>query len=136
MNALSFLLIEDDMIETLKFKRVVDAIDGDYQITEATNGEEALEILKDNPHAFDIILLDLNMPKMNGIEFLSIIKEDAMLQYIPAIILSTSSNHHDIKQCYEKGVSGYITKPLKYEEYTEKIQNLVAYWNCSELIKG
>ncbi|WP_299260244.1 response regulator [uncultured Aquimarina sp.] len=136
MNSLSFLLIEDDMIETLKFKRVVDSLEGDYQITEAINGEEAIEILKKEPHSFDIILLDLNMPKMNGIEFLKILKEDEVLKYIPAIILSTSNNHHDIKECYKTGVAGYITKPLKYEEYTQKIKNLVAYWNSSELIKG
>lgn len=136
MKSLSFLLIEDDMIERLKFKRVLDSFTEKHTILEAVNGEEALEILKENENSPpDVILLDLNMPKMNGLEFLKILKENEVFKYIPAIILSTSTNHKDIKESYEIGIAGYITKPLKYEDYTSKIHNLVKYWSSNELIK-
>ncbi|KAA1243308.1 response regulator [Aquimarina sp. RZ0] len=136
MKTLSVLLIEDDMIETMKFNRVLNSLELKHKVTEATNGEEALKILKDKNRIPDLILLDLNMPKMNGKELLKILKDDPVLRYIPAIILSTSNNHQDIKECYEIGVAGYIMKPLKYEEYTQKIKNLLSYWSVSELIKG
>jgi len=74
------------------------------------------------------------MPKLNGIEFLSILKKDATLKYIPAIILTTSNNQKDMLECYKIGIAGYILKPLKYEDYIDRIQRLLAYWSCNELI--
>lgn len=135
MNVLNILLIEDDMIEIMKMKRVMASLNLDHQIIEANNGEEALEILKVSEELPDIILLDLNMPKMNGIEFLGILKADEKLKYIPSIILSTSNNKHDLKECYKIGIAGYIIKPLKYEDYTRKIEKLLSYWGDNELFK-
>lgn len=131
-KSLRILFIEDDTIECMKFNRVIKTLELNHQITEAKNGEEALEILKANQP--DIIILDLNMPKLNGIEFLTILKKDAVLKYIPAIILTTSNNYKDVKQCYKIGIAGYILKPLKYEDYVYKIQKLLDYWDCNELI--
>jgi len=105
-----------------------------HKIIEANNGEEALEILKDREIIPDIIVLDLNMPKINGIEFLTILKEDEVLKYIPAIILTTSNNHKDVMECYRLGIAGYIIKPLKYEEYVFRIKKLIEYWSTNELI--
>ncbi len=136
MKPLSFLLIEDDLIETLKFKRVLATMETKHRISEANNGEEALEKLKSPEALPDVILLDLNMPKMNGIEFLKILKDDPVLKYIPAIILSTSNHHDDILECYKIGIAGYIMKPLRYEDYTHKIKSLVSYWSSNEFIKG
>ena len=82
----------------------------------------------------DIILLDLNMPKISGIEFLKILKKDDVLRYIPTIILSTSNNQKDLLECYKTGVAGYVIKPLKYEDYMAKIERLLAYWSINELI--
>lgn len=136
MQAISFLLIEDDLIETMKFKRVLDSMEIKHRVSHAANGEEALSRLKNAQEELpNVILLDLNMPKMNGIEFLKLLKSDDVLKYIPAIILSTSNNRKDILECYTLGIAGYIMKPLKYEEYKSKIENLVAYWSCNEFIK-
>ena len=135
MQAISFLLIEDDLIETMKFKRVLDGLDAKHTISLAENGEEALTLLKSNKDLPNVILLDLNMPKMNGVEFLTLLKNDAVLKYIPTIILSTSNNRKDILECYNIGIAGYIMKPLKYGEYKTKIENLVAYWSSNEFIK-
>jgi len=105
-----------------------------HKIIEANNGEEALEILKGRDVIPDIIVLDLNMPKINGIEFLTILKEDEVLKYIPAIILTTSNNHKDVMECYRLGIAGYIIKPLKYDEYVFRIKKLIEYWSTNELI--
>ncbi|NMH88723.1 response regulator [Flavivirga algicola] len=134
-NNLKVLLIEDDMIEVMKFNRVVTSLDLKCNTVEANNGEEALNILEKKDELPDIILLDLNMPKINGMEFLSILKEDKSLQHIPAIILTTSNNRKDLLECYKLGIAGYILKPLKYEDYVTKIKKLLAYWSINELIK-
>lgn len=135
-NNLKILLIEDDMIEVMKLNRTISSLKLDHTIIEANNGEDALKILskKDNlPH---IILLDLNMPKVNGIEFLKILKNDTQLKYIPTIVLTTSNNKKDLKSCFEIGIAGYVLKPLKYDDYMAKIEKILAYWSINELIKA
>ncbi len=134
LKSLRILFIEDDTIEVMKFSRVIKTLGFEHQIIVATNGEQALGILKEKDNLPNIIILDLNMPKINGLEFLTILKNDAVLKYIPSIILTTSSNHKDVKQCYKIGIAGYILKPLKYEDYVFKIQKLLEYWSCNELI--
>jgi CheY-like chemotaxis protein len=134
LKNLKILFIEDDTIEIMKFNRVISSLGTNHQILEATNGEEALNLLKEKENLPHIIILDLNMPKLNGIEFLTLLKNDGVLKYIPTIILTTSSNFKDVKECYKIGIAGYILKPLKYEEYVFKIQKILDYWSCNELI--
>ena len=95
-----------------------------------------MELLSEKDNLPDIILLDLNMPKINGIEFLNILKNDESLKYIPTVILTTSNNHKDLHECFKIGVSGYVLKPLKYEVYVEKIEKILSYWSTNELIKA
>jgi CheY-like chemotaxis protein len=135
LNILKILLIEDDAIEVMKFNRVLKTLNLNHKITEANNGEEALEILNKKIDLPDLILLDLNMPKLNGIDFLKILKKDNELRYMPTVILSTSSNLVDIKQCYEIGIAGYVIKPLKFEDYKDRILKLIKYWEINELYK-
>lgn len=123
------------MIEVMKLNRAITSLNLNHKITEANNGEEALKVLEQKDSLPDIILLDLNMPKINGIEFLGILKNNDILKYIPTIILTTSNNQKDLLECYKIGVAGYILKPLKYEEYVTKIEKLLAYWSVNELIK-
>ena len=134
-KVLKIMLIEDDMIEVMKLNRAISSLELSHKIIEANNGEEALKLLKEKDNIPDIILLDLNMPKINGIEFLSILKKHDTLKYVPTIILTTSSNQRDLLACYEIGVAGYVLKPLKYEEYVSKIEKLLAYWSINELKK-
>jgi CheY-like chemotaxis protein len=133
-KSLKILFIEDDTIEIMKFNRVIDTLGLKHQIIEARNGETALAILKEKDGLPNLIILDLNMPKLNGLEFLSILKNDVHLKYIPTVILTTSSNYKDIRECYKIGIAGYILKPLKYEDYVLKIQLLSDYWSSNELI--
>jgi len=133
-KVLNILLIEDDEIEVMKFNRVLSTLKLSHKIVEANNGEEAIEILKVKEVVPDIIVLDLNMPKINGIEFLRILKADDYLKYIPAIILTTSSNRKDVLECYRIGIAGYVIKPLKYPDYVDRITKLIEYWSSNELI--
>jgi response regulator RpfG family c-di-GMP phosphodiesterase len=133
-KSLNILLIEDDAIEVMKFNRVIANLQQVHKIIEANNGEEALMILKNKVIIPDIIVLDLNMPKINGIEFLGILKADDVLKYIPAVILTTSNNHKDVVEFYRIGIAGYMLKPLKYEEYVDKIKKMIEYWSMNELI--
>lgn len=133
---LKVFLIEDDTIEVMKLKRAIKKLQLDHELIEARNGEEALFLLKSNDILPDIIFLDLNMPKINGLEFLKIMKEDEVLKYIPTVILTTSNNRKDVLSCYQIGIAGYIIKPLKYEHYVNKIAAALEYWSMNELIKG
>ncbi len=132
---LKVLLVEDNLIEIMKMKRTISLLKLKHTIYEAKNGEEALQLLEDRSNIPDIILLDLNMPKINGIEFLKIIKANDDLKHIPTIILTTSSNQKDLLECYRTGMSGYVLKPLKYEDYVKKIETVLAYWSVNELRK-
>ena len=130
------LLIEDNRIEIMKMKRAISFLKLKHTIASETDGEAALRYLKKEALLPDIILLDLNMPKISGIEFLSLLKNDLKLHHIPIIILTTSDNKKDVTACYEIGVSGYILKPLKYEDYVKKIDITLAYWSTNELKKA
>jgi len=132
---LKVLLIEDNLIEIMKMKRTLSLLELDHTMQEAKNGEVALEILKDKSNFPDLILLDLNMPKMSGIEFLANLKKDENIQHIPTVILTTSDNQKDLEECYKLGVSGYILKPLKYDDYVKKIETVLSYWSVNELKK-
>lgn len=132
---LKILLIEDDMIEVMKLNRVISSLELKHTVIEANNGEEALSLLENKDRLPDIILLDLNMPKISGIEFLTILKKDLHLKYIPTIILTTSNNRNDLLECFKIGIAGYVLKPLKYEDYVSKIEKVLAYWSTNELIQ-
>ncbi|MGD1945586.1 MAG: response regulator [Croceivirga sp.] len=129
------LFIEDDMIESMKLQRAISKLQYKHTIIEAKNGEEALSILNGGELP-DIIFLDLNMPRMSGIEFLTILKADERLRYLPTVILTTSENRVDLLECFKIGIAGYIIKPLKYEDYESKIKKVFDYWEISELIKA
>ena len=131
---LNILFIDDDVIEVMKFNRVLNKLNLNHKVIEANNGKEALSILKNKDIIPDIILLDLKMPEINGIEFLRIVKHDIGLKRIPLVVFTTSNDLQDILECYEIGVSGYMLKPLKYEDYLLIVEKTLNYWSCNELI--
>ncbi len=133
---MDILLIEDDAIEVMKLQRTLSKLETKHNIMKANNGEEALEFLKSGDKLPDIILLDLNMPRMSGIEFLQILRDDDVFKYLPTVILTTSENRADLLKCYKTGVAGYVIKPLKYEDYESKIKKVLEYWDINELVKG
>ena len=133
MRPLSILLVDDDEIQRLKFKKVCENIQLKSTVIEAENGEKALAILDDEKTSFDLIISDLNMPVMNGFEFLVKLKRSLKLKNIPVVIMSTSNKNEDLKRCYKLGVCGYFTKPLEYLEYSSKVTSLLNYWRKCEV---
>ena len=132
-KALRILLLEDDTIEIMKLRRTILSLGLNHKVIEARNGEMALKILFSNGELPDVILLDLNMPKINGLEFLKILKKDEKLKFIPTVVLTTSSNDKDVLECYKMGIAGYIIKPLKYKDYVSRIDRVLSYWSINEL---
>jgi CheY-like chemotaxis protein len=118
VNVINILLVEDDTLDVMDARRTLDRMDILYKMHVAKNGEEALDYLKhlsreglDKP---DIILLDLNMPKMNGMELLAKIREKEEWRDTKVFIITTSEEKEDKELTQRLGVSGYIVKPLKF----------------------
>lgn len=133
-NAKPVLLVEDDAIDTMTVRRAFKDLKLSNPLAHATNGEEALEYLgnEENPKPC-VILLDLNMPRMNGVEFLRAVKADPVLKRIPIIVLTTSRDDRDIIESYKLSAAGYIVKPVDYKKFVEAVRTIDVYWTISEL---
>ncbi len=128
------LLVEDDRVDVMTIKRAMKEINITNPLVAVGNGEEALAYLRDNNNKKPaIILLDLNMPRMNGLEFLEIVKKDGLLKRIPVIILTTSKEDQDKLEGFGLGVAGYMVKPVDYQQFVDVIRTIDTYWSLSEL---
>ncbi len=135
-NLKPILLVEDDSVDAMTVKRALKDIKVTNQLIHKVNGEEALEYLcLKGSQKPCIILLDLNMPKMNGVEFLKIAKANEELKKIPVVVLTTSKDEQDIVESFKLSVAGYIVKPADYKKFVEAIRTIDLYWTLSELIK-
>jgi CheY-like chemotaxis protein len=133
-NLKPVLLVEDDSVDVMTVKRALKDLDVKNPLVRAPNGEEALKYLQNNANAEPcVILLDLNMPRMNGIEFLKIAKSDTGLKGIPIVILTTSRADQDKLACFDSSVAGYIVKPVDYKGFLDAMKILNLYWTLSEL---
>ena len=133
-QAKPLLLIEDDDVDAMTVRRALKDLRAPHTLVHAANGEEALEYLRDELNKKPcIILLDLNMPRMNGIEFLKVVKADEQLRKIPVIVLTTSRNEKDILDSFQFHASGYMVKPAGYKEFIEAVKTINDYWALSEL---
>ena len=128
------LLAEDDEVDAMTVKRALRELNVTNPLVVMENGEEALRHLHDevNPKPC-IILLDLNMPRMNGIEFLQAIKKDGSLRRIPVVVLTTSREERDRVASFDLGVAGYMVKPVDYKQFVEVMRAISIYWTISEL---
>nr|WP_321352292.1 response regulator [uncultured Methanoregula sp.] len=133
-NEKAILLVEDDMVDMMSVKRALKELQVTNPLYHVENGEEALEFLRNPANVKPaIILLDLNMPKMNGHEFLAIAKKDEELKRIPVIVLTTSRGELDKVQSFDQGVAGYMIKPVDYQQFVEVMRTIRLYWTLSEL---
>lgn len=133
-NNRSILLVEDDVVDMMSVKRALKDIKVTNPLVHVENGEEALEYLRSHENDQPaIILLDLNMPRMNGHEFLNIVKKDDSLKRIPVIVLTTSQGELDKIQSFDLGVAGYMIKPVDYQQFVEVMRTIRLYWTLSEL---
>jgi len=133
-NSKPILLVEDDAVDVMMVKRVLKDMRVTSELVQAGDGEQALAYLRDDGNAKPcIILLDLNMPKMNGIELMRIMKTDEVLQRIPIIVLTTSNSDQDIFESFELGAAGYMLKSVDYKKFVEIIKTIDLYWTLSKL---
>lgn len=128
------LYLEDDEVEILKFKMAFDSLQSTYDLEACQNGEEGLNFLNENKHQLpSFILLDLNMPVMNGFEFLEKVKSSATYKKIPIIVFSSSDNQSDIIYSYDLQVAGYFVKPFNPDDYKKVIEKINRYWEECKL---
>jgi CheY-like chemotaxis protein len=133
-NSKPILLVEDDSVDVMTVKRAIKDLEVAGELIPTGDGEEALAYLKDEGNAKPrVILLDLNMPKMNGTEFLKIVKADESLKKIPVIVLTTSNSEQDIAKSFELGAAGYMVKSVDYKKFVEIIKTIDLYWTLSKL---
>ncbi|MBN4077976.1 response regulator [Nitrospina gracilis] len=138
MNAaINFLLVEDDEVDVKNVQRAFKKNNINNPLFVAGNGEEALEMLRgegDSPIVPppQVILLDLNMPKMGGLEFLQELRKDPRFKSLSVFILTTSDEERDKIAAYNFNIAGYILKPLEFGQFMETIKTLNAYWTLCE----
>jgi CheY-like chemotaxis protein len=136
-NLRPILLVEDDLVDAMTVKRAVEELKVVNPLITRINGEEALEYLNNGDNKKPcVILLDLNMPKMGGIEFLRIARADDNLKRIPVIVLTTSREDSDKTESFNLGVAGYIIKSIDYRKFVEAVKIIDLYWSLSELPNG
>ncbi len=137
-NGNPLLIIEDNETDIMCLKKAFEKSGIGKTIITASNGEEALAYLKGDMPEQDLripnlILLDLNMPIMNGFEFLEAVKSDARLKAIPVVVLTSSTSSMDMNDSYNNSVAGYIEKPMDPEAYLDIVRVLDQYWSLSYL---
>ena len=132
---LHILLVEDDQIDQMNVKRAFERNKIMNPLYIAENGLEALEMLRDGrvPDERRLILLDLNMPKMNGIEFLRSLRADEKLNHTPVVVLTTSNDEQDKVNAYDFNVAGYLLKPVTFTSFVELTAALNKYWTLVEM---
>jgi CheY-like chemotaxis protein len=131
------LLVEDDSVDAIMVKRALEILKVTNPLVNYSDGEEALNYLRDpNNKKPGIILLDLNMPKMDGLEFLKVIKANDDFRKIPIIALTTSDDERDITESFKHGIAGYMVKALDNKTFVETIRIIDRYWTLSELPNG
>lgn len=132
---LNILLVEDDEVDVMNVRRAFERNNVSNPLYVAGNGLEALAMLRDGtvPSERRLILLDLNMPKMNGIEFLQALRSDPELASAPVVVLTTSNDDQDKIDAYNLNVAGYLLKPVTFSNFCERMTTLNKYWTLVEM---
>jgi CheY-like chemotaxis protein len=137
---INILLVEDDEVDVMNVKRAFKRNNITNPLYIAGNGLEALAMLRGQdaqipaiPPSRRLILLDLNMPRMSGLEFLQQLRTDPNLRAIPVVVLTTSNQDKDRIEAYNLNVAGYILKPVTFANFAEVVVTLSKYWALCEL---
>jgi CheY-like chemotaxis protein len=132
---LNVLLVEDDQVDVMNVQRAFRKNKITNPLWIAGNGVEALDKLRGGevPLSRLLVLLDLNMPRMNGIEFLRTLRGDGELRQLPVVVLTTSDDERDRVEAYHLNVAGYIVKPVTFVNFCEAMATLNKYWSLVEM---
>jgi CheY-like chemotaxis protein len=134
-NVLNILLVEDDDVDVMNVRRAFAKHHITNPLFVARDGVEALEKLRDSeiPKGRRLVLLDLNMPRMNGIEFLRELRNDPQLAPTPVVVLTTSNDDQDKVEAYHLNVAGYLLKPVTFINFCDVMVTLNKYWSLVEM---
>ena len=132
---LNILLIEDDQIDVMNVRRAFERNRILNPLFVAADGVEGLELLRSGeiPAERRMVLLDINMPRMNGIEFLRELRADPLLAPTPVVVLTTSNDDQDRVKAYNLNVAGYLLKPVTFSNFVDVMATLNKYWTLVEL---
>jgi CheY-like chemotaxis protein len=133
---LHILLVDDDEVDVMNVQRAFKKNNIVNPLFVARDGVEALEMLRRPghiPRERRLVLLDLNMPRMNGHELLRALREDPQLRNITVVVLTTSDDDRDKVEAYNLNVAGYILKPVTFTAFVEAMATLNKYWAINEL---
>jgi CheY-like chemotaxis protein len=134
-HLLNILLVEDDDVDVMNVRRAFQRAHVSNPLHVASNGLEALDMLRGGAIPLDrrLVLLDLNMPRMNGIEFLRVVRADAALRSLPVVVLTTSNDERDKVDAYNLNVAGYLLKPVTFSDFVDLMAALNKYWMLVEM---
>ena len=139
-STVTILLVEDDDVDVMNVQRAFKKNNITNPLRVAGNGLEALAVLRGEAGQEPLrklpalILLDINMPKMNGIEFLTELRADPVLKSLSVIVLTTSNEERDKVAAYDLNVAGYILKPVETDDLIKAIGTLKLYWSLNEML--
>ena len=128
---MKMLLVEDDLIAQMGIRKIVTKANDKVDLRIVNNGQEALDLLN-IPQDLDLILLDLNMPVMGGIEFLQNIQQNEVLRDLTVVVLTTSDYEEEVRTCWDLGIHGYFVKNIDYGKHVENVKTIVNYWSESK----
>ena len=134
-RALNILVVDDDDVDIMNVQRAFAKGNIANPIWVAQDGISALSLLRSGevPSSRRLVLLDLNMPRMNGIEFLRELRADRLLHMTPVVVLTTSNDDRDKVEAYDLNVSGYLLKPVTFAAFVDLVSTLCHYWSFVEL---
>jgi CheY-like chemotaxis protein len=132
---LNILLVDDDEVDILNVERALTRADVAHPLLVARDGLEALAMLRSPtlPPARRLVLLDINMPRMNGIEFLREVRRDPMLRALCVVVLTTSNEDRDRIDAYQLNVAGYLVKPVTFHSFVDVMATVSRYWGMMEM---
>ncbi|WP_395329131.1 response regulator [Novosphingobium sp. BL-8H] len=144
MKPFKILIVEDNEGDVEMTERALKSAEQPCSLTIAHDGVQALEMLRPEPGADgaagsggdlppipQLILLDINMPRMDGKELLATVKADARLRHIPVVMFTSSESPNDIRECYERHASCYVVKPFNGRKYAEALHDVVSFWSTT-----
>jgi len=135
VKPLNILLVEDDEVDVMNVQRAFERANIHRPLFRAGDGVEALDFLRSTSSPLErrLVLLDLNMPRMNGIEFLRELRADTHLRRTPVVVLTTSDDEQDKLDAFELNVAGYLLKPVTFGRFVDLMTTLDRYWAQGEL---
>ena len=134
-HALNILLIDDDEVDVMTVQRAFSRANIVNHVFVATDGIEGLQMLRGDgiPASRRLVLLDLNMPRMSGIEFLREVRADPALRALTVVVLTTSNEDRDRVEAYQLNVAGYLVKPVTFHAFADVMATLNKYWTLMEM---